>query len=193
MKGKLIVVSAPSGAGKTTIVRRVLQAGLKVAFSVSACSRSPRPGESEGKDYYFMPADVFKRKIENNEFLEWEEVYRGQFYGTLRSEIDRIWSEGYHVIFDVDVKGGLNIKRFYPELTLALFIMPPSVKVLEERLRKRDTESETDIKKRIKKATAEIAFAGQFDRVVINDDLDRAVDETVTLIKDFIKNESKAR
>jgi guanylate kinase len=186
MLDKLIIISAPSGAGKTSIVKRLLQAGLKIEFSISACSRHPRPGEVDGRDYYFIPVNEFRRKIRDQAFIEWEEVYQGQFYGTLKSEVNRIWSKGNHVIFDVDVKGGLNIKKLYQEHALAIFIMPPSIEVLEERLRNRHTESEADLKKRIGKAKSEMAYASQFDRVVVNDDLEKAVDETIAIIDSFL-------
>jgi len=140
-KGKLIIFSAPSGAGKTTIVHHLLKSGLDLQFSISAASREKRKNEIDGKDYYFIPADEFRKKIENNEFLEWEEVYKDHYYGTLKSEVERIWSEGLHVIFDVDVVGGMNIKKYYGDRALSVFVMPPSVKHLEERLRKRSTDS----------------------------------------------------
>jgi guanylate kinase len=187
MAGKLIIISAPSGGGKTTIVKRVLQSGLQLAFSVSACSRMPRPGEVNGKDYYFITAGEFKRRISNQEFIEWEEVYPGMFYGTLKSETARIWSEGYNVLFDVDVKGGLNIKKLYQDQALAIFIMPPSIMVLEERLRKRHTETEEDLNKRMDKAKSELTYAGRFDTIIINDDLDTAVKDTIAVINDFLK------
>ncbi len=187
MSGKLIIVSAPSGAGKTTIVKYLLTAVPKLEFSVSACSRPKRPGETNGKDYYFLSADEFKKKISNNKFVEWEEVYKDHFYGTLKSEVERIL-EHNNVIFDVDVKGGLNIKNLYGGKALAIFIQPPSVETLEERLRKRNTESTGDLKKRIEKATHELSFADQFDIIIINDKLDVAKKLAAEKVKNFLKN-----
>lgn len=182
----MIIVSAPSGAGKTTIVKRLLEADLGLRFSVSACSRPMRPKEVNGKDYYFMSVEEFKNKINDEAFLEWEEVYKDQYYGTLHSEIERIWALGQHVIFDVDVKGGLNIKKQYPENSMALFIQPPSVEVLEDRLRKRSTDNEESIRKRIGKAVYEMGFAGQFDHIIINEDLETAVEEAIQLSRKFL-------
>ena len=184
--GKLVIFSAPSGAGKTTIVRALLKDIPNLKFSVSAASRPKRPNEIDGKDYYFIPVEEFRRKIENDEFLEWEEVYENNFYGTLKSEVDRIWKSGNHVIFDVDVVGGLNIKKYYGERALAIFVMPPSVEELEKRLRNRSTESETDMKRRIEKARYEMTFASQFDEVIVNDDLEEAVSEAKRLVTAFI-------
>jgi guanylate kinase len=186
MKGKMIIISAPSGAGKTTIVKEVMKAGLNLDFSVSACSRQPRPAEVDGKDYYFITAGEFRRKIQNGEFIEWEEVYPGQYYGTLKSEINRIWSKGNHVIFDVDVMGGINIKKLYQELALAIFIMPPSFTILSERLQKRHTESEESLFKRLEKARYEMTFADRFDKIITNNDLPHAVVETTQTIKSFL-------
>lgn len=185
-QGKLIVVSAPSGSGKTTIVKQMLTSGLNLEFSVSACSRAPRVNEKNGIDYYFLSADAFRQKISENAFIEWEEVYPGSFYGTLKSEVDRIWQKGNHVIFDVDVVGGLNIKKQYPEQCLALFIRPPSIEELEKRLRGRSTDSEETIRKRIAKAEYELSFAPQFDRIIINDSLELAVVETFQAISGFV-------
>ncbi len=184
--GKLVIFSAPSGAGKTTIVRALLKDIPNLKFSVSAASRPKRPNEIDGKDYYFIPVEEFRRKIENDEFLEWEEVYENNFYGTLKSEVDRIWKSGNHVIFDVDVVGGLNIKKYYGERALAIFVMPPSVEELEKRLRNRSTESETDMKRRIEKARYEMTFASQFDEVIVNDNLEKAVSEAKRLVTAFI-------
>ena len=186
MTGKLIIISAPSGSGKTTIVKQALASDLKLKFSVSACSRSPRTNETHGRDYYFLNSDEFRQKIENNEFIEWEEVYKDNFYGTLKSEVQRIWDSGYSVIFDVDVKGGLNIKRRYPDISLAIFIKAPSVDELKKRLRNRSTDNEETIKKRIAKAEYELSFAQQFDKIIVNDKLDNAVQETYTSIKEFL-------
>ena len=186
MSEKLIIISAPSGSGKTTIVKEVLASDLKLKFSVSACSRKPRVNETNGKDYYFLSVDEFRQKIKNNEFIEWEEVYKDNFYGTLKTEVIRIWDSGYSVIFDVDVKGGLNIKRQYPEKSLAIFIKAPSVNELEKRLRDRSTDDEETIKKRVAKAEYELSFAQQFDKIIVNDNLEGAVKETYNIIKTFI-------
>ena len=185
-QGKLVIFSAPSGAGKTTIVRQLLREISKLEFSVSVASRPKRPNEIDGKDYYFIPVDEFKQKIEDDEFLEWEEVYENNYYGTLKSEVERIWAKGNSVIFDVDVVGGLNIKRYYKDRALAIFIMPPSVEELEKRLRNRSTESEMDLKRRIEKARHEITFAPEFDKIIVNDNLEKAVNEAKELIEKFI-------
>ena len=184
--GKLIILSAPSGAGKTTIVKQLLKFFPQLEFSISACSRQKRPKEIDGKDYYFLTAGQFKEKIEKNEFLEWEEVYPGLFYGTLKSEIERIWAKGKHVIFDVDVVGGLNIKKFYKEKALAIFIKPPSIAELEIRLRRRHTESEENLKKRIAKAEYEMTFAKNFDCIVINKILEHAIAESREIVGNFL-------
>lgn len=186
-QGKMIVVSAPSGSGKTTIVKAMLDSELKLEFSVSACSRAPRANETHGKDYYFLTVDDFRKKIEEDAFVEWEEVYPGSYYGTLKTEVERIWNKGNHVVFDVDVIGGLNIKKQYAAQCLALFIQPPSVAELEKRLRGRSTDSEETIKKRLAKAEYELTFAGQFDKVIINDVLDDAINETFKTIAGFIQ------
>jgi len=186
MKGKLIVVSAPSGSGKTTIVRQMLASGLNLEFSVSAASRAPRINEIDGKDYYFLSTEDFKKKIADNAFIEWEEVYPGSYYGTLKTEVTRIWEKGNHVIFDVDVVGGLNIKKQYPENCLSLFVKPPSVAELENRLRGRSTDSEDTIKKRIAKAEYELSFARHFDHIIVNDTLETAIEETYNTIRNFI-------
>jgi guanylate kinase len=187
MNGKLIIISAPSGSGKTTIVKRALASDdLNLEFSVSACSRKPRVSETHGKDYYFLSADEFRKKIDNNEFIEWEEVYKDNYYGTLKSEVNRIWESGNNVIFDVDVVGGLNIKRQYPEQSLAIFIQPPSVEELENRLRNRSTDDEETIKKRVAKAGYELSFAPRFDKIIVNDVLEDAVKETHDAIRNFL-------
>ena len=187
-QGKLIVFSAPSGSGKTTIVRHLLkQKELNLEFSISATSRGRRGNEVDGKDYYFLSFDDFKKKIKNNEFLEWEEVYRDNFYGTLKSEVERIWNMGKHVIFDIDVSGGLRIKRKYPEQTLAVFVKPPSIDELKIRLKKRETESADKINMRIAKASAELATAPLFDVIVVNDDLKKALEESYALVSNFIE------
>lgn len=185
--GKLIVFSAPSGSGKTTIVRHLLShPELNLAFSVSATSRPRRPREKDGEHYYFMTISEFKSHIRNEDFMEWEEVYRDNFYGTLKSEVERLWAEGKHVIFDIDVAGGLRIKRKYPDQTLAVFVKPPSVDELKIRLKKRSTESEDKINMRIAKASVELATAPQFDRIIKNYDLETALDEAYQLVADFV-------
>ncbi|WP_228853559.1 guanylate kinase [Aegicerativicinus sediminis] len=194
IEGKLIVFSAPSGSGKTTIVRHLLsQKDLNLEFSISATSRQKRPDEVDGKDYYFLDIKEFKQKIKNEEFLEWEEVYRDNFYGTLKKEVERIWSKGRHVIFDIDVVGGLDIKHIYPDRTLAVFVKPPSIEELKIRLKKRKTESEDKINMRVAKASIELATAPQFDFIIENNDLETALKEAYKLVKDFlgtsVKNE----
>jgi len=186
MNGKLIIFSAPSGAGKTTIVHELLKSRNDLAFSVSACSRPKRVGETDGVDYYFMSAYDFRNKISNSEFLEWQEVYENSYYGTLHSEVERIWASGKHVIFDVDVVGGLNIKRYGKDNALAIFIMPPSVDELEERLNKRSSETEETLRKRINKAHYELTFAHQFDKIIVNDKLHDAVAEAKKIVEEFL-------
>lgn len=185
-KGKLIVFSAPSGSGKTTIVRHLLaQKDLNLEFSISATSRNPRGEEINGKDYYFISLEDFKQHIKAEDFLEWEEVYRDNFYGTLKSEVERIWAEGKNVIFDIDVAGGLRIKKKFPEETLAVFVKPPSIDELKIRLKKRSTETEDKINMRIAKASVELATAPQFDVIIKNYDLDTAKEEAYQLVKKF--------
>ena len=186
--GKLIVISAPSGAGKTSIVHHLLKNMLELSFSVSACSREKRDNETHGKDYYFLGIEGFQNKIKEDAFLEWEEVYENQYYGTLKSEIERIWSEGKTVIFDVDVIGGLNIKKQYPKECLSLFIMPPSVDVLRERLSGRGSESEAKLEMRLAKAEQEISKNQEFDKVILNDDFGIACEETMEVITNFINS-----
>lgn len=191
-KGKLIVFSAPSGSGKTTIVRYLLkQEELNLEFSISATSRERRGQEKEGVDYYFMSAKEFKNKIKNDEFLEWEEVYRDNFYGTLKTEVERIWAKGKHVIFDIDVSGGLRIKRKFPEETLAIFVKPPSIDELKIRLKKRKTESDDKINMRVAKASAELATSPLFDKVILNETLDTALEEAKLLVHDFVNPKKK--
>ena len=185
--GKLIVISAPSGAGKTSIVHYLLKNIPELAFSVSACSREKRENEIHGEDYYFLGVDGFKNKIAENAFLEWEQVYQNQYYGTLTSETERIWSEGKAVIFDVDVEGGLNIKKQYPTECLSVFIMPPSLEVLQERLIARGSESADSLQERLDKAEEEIAKNQEFDRIILNDDFDIACKKTMEVIHNFIK------
>lgn len=182
----MIIVSAPSGAGKTSIVRALLEKIPLLSFSVSACSRPMREGETDGKDYYFLSPEAFKEKIARDEFLEWEEVYPGSYYGTLKREVERIWAEGRHVIFDVDVAGGINIKKQYPTQSLSVFVMPPSVDALRERLRIRNTESEESIEKRVGKAAYEMSFAEQFDRILINEHLEQAIPMAYEMVSAFL-------
>ncbi|GEM51582.1 guanylate kinase [Empedobacter brevis] len=186
-KGKLIVFSAPSGAGKTTLVRYALEKLDHIKFSISCTTRDKREGEVHGKDYYFLTPEEFKRKISNDEFVEHEEVYRDNFYGTLKSEVDRITSEGNSVIFDIDVIGALNIKNLYGEQCLTVFVNPPSLDVLKERLISRNTESEDKLKQRIDKAGIEMEKAKEFDIILLNDDLETAKAKTLEIITDFIK------
>lgn len=186
--GKSIIVSAPSGAGKTTIVHALLDVIPQLSFSVSACSRDPRKHETNGIDYYFIGIDSFKNKIQEGAFLEWEEVYANSFYGTLRVEIDRIWDEGKVVIFDVDVEGALHLKTIFKENALSLFIMPPDVSVLEKRLRDRNTESEEKIIQRISKATWEIEKSHLFDKVIINENLEIAISEAKESVITFLNS-----
>lgn len=185
--GKLIIFSAPSGSGKTTIVRHLLsKPELNLAFSVSATSRPRRGKEKQGEHYYFMSISEFKKNIKEDNFLEWEEVYRDNFYGTLKSEVEQLWAEGKNVIFDIDVAGGLRIKKKYPKETLAVFVKPPSVDELKIRLKKRSTESDDKINMRIAKASVELATAPQFDTVIKNYDLDTALEEAYNLVADFV-------
>lgn len=186
MQGKLIIFSAPSGAGKTTIVQYLLKKIPGLEFSVSACSRPMRKGETHGVDYYFISVDEFRQKISNNEFAEWEEVYKDNFYGTLKNEIERIRKKGHHIIFDMDVVGGLNLKKQFGEQALAVFVMPPSIEHLENRLRSRETETPESIARRIGKAEVELQTANQFDKIVLNDNLDHAFTEAEKVVKQFI-------
>jgi len=187
-KGRLIIFSAPSGAGKTTLVRHAMSNINNLTFSVSACSRSKRPNETDGKDYHFISVEEFKEKIENSEFIEWEEVYPDHFYGTLYAEVDQKRNEGKHVVFDVDVVGGLNIKKIFGKDALAIFIKPPSVEILKERLSDRGTDNKDDIETRIKKAEFELGFEKEFDISIINDDLSKAQEETVQVINNFLSD-----
>ena len=189
--GKLIVFSAPSGSGKTTIVQYLLQQeALNLAFSVSATSRAPRGDEKHGEDYYFISLKDFKQQIKNEDFLEWEEVYRDNFYGTLKAEVERIWAMGKNVIFDIDVVGGLRIKKKFPEKTLAVFVKPPSIDELKIRLKKRKTESDERINMRIAKASVELATAPQFDHIIENNDLNTALGEAKDLVSEFIASKN---
>ncbi|SEM05525.1 guanylate kinase [bacterium A37T11] len=187
--GKLVIFSAPSGAGKTTIVKHLLgKYGEKIAFSISASTRQPRSGEVNGVDYYFISKEEFLHRIAHKEFAEFEEVYSGTFYGTLRSEIERIWEAGKHVIFDIDVEGGLHLKRIYKKDALAIFVQPPSLEVLAERLYGRGTDSPEKLKERIAKADRELAYANKFDVILKNDDLDTACSEAEQLLENFLKS-----
>lgn len=187
--GKLIIFSAPSGTGKSTIVRYLIEKDLKLQFSISATSRLPRGEEKHGEEYYFLSPDEFRERIKKEHFLEYEEVYEDNFYGTLKSEVDRILATSHNVVFDVDCVGGLAIKKIYGDRALAIFIMPPSVDELRNRLEKRGTDTPEVIQNRLDKATHEMSFAPQFDVVVMNDDFDKAKRETVKIIRDFIKKE----
>jgi guanylate kinase len=192
MKGKLIIISAPSGAGKTTIVRHLLKSGLNLSFSVSATTRSVRGSERNGVDYFYLTVSEFKMKIENNELVEWQEVYKDLYYGTLKSEMERIWGEGKSVLFDVDVKGGINLKKIFGKDSLSIFIMPPSVTELENRLIRRGTDAPEKIRMRVEKAKEEIDLADRFDRIVVNESLDSAKKEVVEIVHEFLKgNQSK--
>ena len=186
MSGKLIIFSAPSGAGKSTIVHHILGCGFNLEFSVSATSRAPRGNDVHGVDYYYLTPEEFRSKIRKNEFLEYEEVYPDSFYGTLRSEVERITGQGKNVVFDIDVLGGINIKKQYDEQALALFVAPPSIEVLHQRLISRGTDTPEMIAKRIGKAEYELSFAPQFDKVVVNDDLEKAKKEAEKLIREFL-------
>ena len=186
-KGKLVVFSAPSGSGKTTIVRHLLkQERFGLEFSISATSREPRGNEIDGKDYYFISVTEFKKKIKSNEFLEWEEVYIDNFYGTLEKEVSRIWAQGKHVIFDIDVAGGLRIKKKFPKRTLAVFVKPPDINELIIRLKERGVDSSEKIAMRVAKAPTEMATAPQFDTIILNDDLELALQEAEKLVDDFL-------
>lgn len=187
--GKCIIFSAPSGAGKTTIVHRLIKEIPSLSFSVSACSREARPNEKHGADYYFLSIDSFETKISNSEFIEWEEVYANNYYGTLKSEIEKIWNEKKNVIFDVDVVGGLNLKNYFGAKALAIFVQPPSIEILEERLRSRKTETEEKIQMRIQKATLEMKRANEFDYILVNNDLEIAVNEIKEVVLKFLAAE----
>ncbi|MHA8072358.1 guanylate kinase [Aquirufa ecclesiirivi] len=186
MEGKLIIFSAPSGSGKTTIVKELIKNNSNLGFSISACTRDKRGrSEENGKDYYFLTPEEFRQKINEEAFVEWEEVYPGAYYGTLKSEIERIWASGKHVIFDVDVKGGLALKKYYGDRALAIFVKVPTLEILEERLRSRGTESEEALSKRIFKMKFEWSFQSQFDVILVNDQLEEAIEEAQTLFDDF--------
>lgn len=184
---KAILFSAPSGCGKTTIIKELLRHFDCFEFSISATSRKPREGETHGKDYYYMSPEEFKQHVENGDFLEWEEVYEGTCYGTLKSEAERIWSNGHVIVFDVDVNGGKNLKQYFGDQALSIFVMPPSVAVLEQRLRNRGTESEESISKRLGRSAKELEESPNFDVTIVNDDLSTAVEETRRVVDDFLK------
>ena len=186
--GKLIVISAPSGAGKTSIVHFLIKNIATLSFSISACSREKRANEINGEDYHFLEESEFKKKIRANEFIEWEEVYENQYYGTLRKEVYKIWANGNNVIFDVDVIGGLKIKKQYPKSCLSIFIMPPSIDILKKRLENRGSESAATLEKRLNKAEAEILLNKKFDAVIINDNFEIACQETKKMVTNFIKS-----
>ena len=189
--GKLIVITAPSGAGKTTIVRHLIKTFDFLGFSISATTREKRKHEEDGKDYYFMSVEEFKKMRRRRKFLEWEEVYDNQYYGTLKSEVERIWKEGKHIIFDVDVKGAKDIKKAYPDKTLAIFVKPPSVEELFARLRNRKTETEASLKKRFARSKRELKYEKKFDKVLVNDDLEIALQEAEEMVINFIKEKNK--
>ncbi|MBP5710763.1 MAG: guanylate kinase [Bacteroidales bacterium] len=187
MNEKVVIICAPSGSGKTSIVKYLLDSGLPLALSVSATSRTKRAQETDGKDYYFISADEFRKRVANGEFLEWQEVYAGQYYGTLLSELTRIWEAGNAVIFDVDVLGGLNIKKHFGDNALSIFVKPPTLECLRQRLLGRGTETEETLKKRLDKSEYELSFENKFDKVVLNDTLSVAQKEAYNLIAGFLK------
>jgi guanylate kinase len=186
MAGKLLIFCAPSGSGKSTIVGHLMQLDLGLAFSISATSRLPRKGEKDGREYHFITADQFRQKIGRNEFVEWEEVYPGQYYGTPQSELDRIWKEGKHAIFDIDVAGGMNLKKKFGHRALSVFVRPPSLEVLEQRLRDRGTDDEESLRTRLGKASREMAYAPGFDVILLNDDLGKVLKEAEVVVRNFI-------
>lgn len=185
-QGKCVIFSAPSGAGKTTIVHYLLREIPQLAFSISACSREPRGREIPGVDYHYFSVEEFRQKIANDEFVEWQEVYANNFYGTLKSEIEKIWAEGKVVVFDVDAEGGINLKKIFGEQAFSVFVKPPSLFVLEQRLRNRRTETEENIQKRLKKANHELTRADQFDYILLNDDLEKACFQAKEIVEQFI-------
>ncbi|HZY80187.1 MAG TPA: guanylate kinase [Cyclobacteriaceae bacterium] len=190
MPGKALIFSAPSGSGKTTIVKHLLANNPTLGFSISASTRDRRGRtEQDGKDYYFLTPENFKKKIDNDEFVEWEEVYPGNFYGTLKSEIERIWRDGKDVIFDVDVQGGIKLKKYFDEKALSIFVKVESIEVLKQRLNSRGTETEESLSRRLFKAKFEMAFSDKFDKIILNDNLDRAIKEAQSLYNDFIQSQ----
>ena len=186
-EGKALIFSAPSGAGKTTIVRHLMSITSELDFSISATTRAPREGEQHGKDYYFLDAEDFRQRIDSGQFLEWEEVYEGTYYGTLRSELDRIWNAGKHVVFDVDVEGGLNLKKELGSQAMAVFVKVRDLEVLRGRLKKRGSETEESLDRRVKKAAFEMSYQDRFDFVLINDDLDQAKQQAEREVITFIQ------
>ena len=186
-QGKAIIISAPSGAGKTTLVNKLLDAKLPLLFSISACSRAPRDGEEDKKDYYFLSIEEFKEKIKAQDFIEWEEVYEGNFYGTLKKEIERIWKEKKHVVFDVDVIGGISLKKYFMENSISIFIKPPSMEVLSKRLKKRNTEDRKSIKNRLEKSFEEMKSIDKFDKIIVNDELSISSKNIIETVKKFLK------
>ena len=187
MQGKLLLFCGPSGSGKTTIVRHLLDTDPRLAFSISATTRPKRETETDGVDYHFISVDEFKRRIDAGEFVEWEEVYKDRFYGTLRSEVDRLWRENKVVVFDVDVEGGLQLKKTFGELLLAFFVMPPSVEALHQRLTARQSETPESLKARVAKAEHELTYAFRFDRVIVNDTLEHALEEAKQVVAGFVQ------
>lgn len=187
MEGKLVIISAPSGAGKTTICNHLLESGLNLEFSVSATTRQKRGAEEDGVNYFFLTPEEFSKRVDNDEFVEWEEVYKDHRYGTLKSELNRIWDSGKHVLFDVDVKGGLNLKSKFGSRAKAIFIMPPSVNHLEERLVGRGSDSQSTINMRVEKARHELAIAHQFDLIIVNDNLEKAKEDACEAVKSFLE------
>ena len=186
--GKLVIFSAPSGAGKSTLVHYLLPKFKELSFSISATSRAPRGEEKHGQDYYFLSAEDFQKRAQNDEFLEWEEVYAGTYYGTLKSEVQRLWDEGKTVVFDIDVVGGLNLKKIFGPQALAMFVQAPSIQVLEQRLRGRGTDSEEKIAERLAKASTEMERAPEFDAIIVNDDLERAKAEASETLENFLRS-----
>lgn len=186
-QGKAFIFSAPSGSGKTTIVKHLLEHNPDLRFSISACTRSQRPNEVDGRDYYFMTPSAFRARIEENAFIEWEEVYEGKYYGTLKSEIERIWQQGKHVVFDVDVQGGVNLKKYFGDRALAVFVKVPSIDKLKERLTARNTESTESINQRIAKAEEELQYEKDFDITLINDHLDEALNRAQHYYDEFVQ------
>lgn len=186
-QGKAIIISAPSGAGKTTLVNKLLDAKLPLLFSISACSRAPREDEEDKKDYYFLSIEEFKEKIKAQDFIEWEEVYEGNFYGTLKKEIERIWKEKKHVVFDVDVIGGISLKNYFMENSISIFIKPPNMEVLSKRLKKRNTEDRKSIKNRLEKSFEEMKSIDKFDKIIVNDELSISSKNIIETVKKFLK------
>lgn len=186
-QGKAVIISAPSGAGKTTLVNKLLKAKLPLLFSISACSRAPREGEEDKKDYYFLSNEEFKEKIKAQDFIEWEEVYQGNFYGTLKKEIERIWKEKKHVVFDVDVIGGISLKEYFKENSISIFIKPPSMEILSKRLKKRNTEDRKSIKNRLEKSFEEMKSIDKFDKIIVNDELNISTKNIIETVEKFLK------